>query len=527
MKKILSLFLCMLLLASVLSACNTQTPPVPADTVQTESEATTDGTTQTESDTQPVPTIPPEQALPPEQVVQGLDANAVIMEIGTSTRQVLLYGNDWAEIQNAFTMAGYAPVDVTLLDNTKLETKMLYGKDFTVTLQKTQDGAYAIWEPYNPSTLSLLLPNEKTGKGEVTLAQIGIARVEEVDNPLNGMCYIYKLSDGSAVIIDGGFNNKECRNNILNTLGKLDIAKTDQGKYRITAWIFSHGHKDHRAAFTGFGKNMGDQVELSYVMYNFPVSPGTLTTSTFDLVNFESKMAEYYPNAQHVVPHAGLAYHFDNLTVEVLYSPEMMYQPDKTIDYYNDTSLIMIADCSGARTLFMGDAGEKAATKAWENYNRAAFKANMLQITHHGFNTGNESHNWKNIKQIYNSTDATIGLLPMTSRLEGNERNGRYTVIVGHGNASYQMSFFVNKRDRQNLSNVTQEDYMKFVDEVAAGTNKYPTLFGYDGINIIFGSSGIVTYIAGSETAPMVTLFSLGAQGASMTHNQLLADWLD
>ncbi|MBO5842060.1 MAG: hypothetical protein J6R46_03590, partial [Clostridia bacterium] len=166
MKKLLSLLLCMLLLASVLSACNTQTPPVPADTVQTESEATTDGTTQTESDTQPVPTIPPEQALPPEQVVQGLDANAVIMEIGTSTRQVLLYGNDWAEIQNAFTMAGYAPVDITLLDNTKLETKMLYGKDFTVTLQKTQDGAYAIWEPYNPSTLSLLLPNEKTGTGE-------------------------------------------------------------------------------------------------------------------------------------------------------------------------------------------------------------------------------------------------------------------------------------------------------------------------------------------------------------------------
>ncbi len=513
MKKILTLMLSILMIASVLTACNTTAQPNIEDTLQT------DGATQS------APITSPEQALPPEQVVQGLDAAATIMEIGTSTKQALLYYNDWEEIRNAFTAAGYAAVKATFVDNTKLDTEVLYGKDFTVTLQKTQDGAYAVWEPYNASTLSLLLPNEKTGTGEVTLAQIGIARGEETDNPLNGMCYIYKLSDGSAVIIDGGFNNKECRNNILNTLKKLDIAKTEDGKYRITAWIFSHGHKDHRAAFIGFGKNMGDQVELTYVMYNFPTSPGTLTTSTFDLVNFENKMAEYYPNAQHVVPHAGLTYHFDNLTVEVLYSPEMLYTPNKTIDYYNDTSLILIADCSGARTLFMGDAGENAATRVWANYERNAFKAAMLQITHHGFNTGTDSHNWKNIKQIYNATDATMALLPMTSRLEGDQRNGRYTVMIGHGDASFQMSFFINKRDRHNLTIITQEDYMKFVEAVAAGTNKQPTLFGYDGINIIYGSSGIVTYIAGNETAPMVTLFSLGAQGASMTHNQTLADW--
>ncbi len=528
MKKALFALLSLIMIASALTACNTSTPPSPADTAQTDEAIPTipPSPADTAQTDEAIPTIPPEQAVPPEQVIQGLDADAAIMEIGTSTRQVLLYDNDWTEIKSVFTAAGYAPVEITQPDNTKLETVVMYGSNKTVTLQKTQDGAYAIWEPYNASALSLLTPNEKTGTGEVTLAQIGIARMEEEDNPLNGMCYIYKLSDGSAVIIDGGFNNKDCRNNILNTLDKLNIAKTEDGKYRITAWIFSHGHKDHRAAFTGFGKNHGGLVEVAYVLYNFPVSPGTLTTSTFDLANFETKMAENYPGAQHVVAHAGLSYHFDNLTIKVLYAPEMLYAPDQTIGYYNDTSLIMIAECSGTGTLYMGDAGETAAALTWKNHEKAAFEAEMLQVTHHGFNTGDASHNWKNIKLIYSNTKASYGLIPMGSRLEGDARNGRHTVIVGHGGANFQMSFFVNKRDRHGMDEVTQEYYNNFVAEIAAGTSEHETLFGYDGINKIVSDKGLISYTSGNEHEPMVTLFTLNANGVTVAHNQVLADWL-
>lgn len=508
MKKLLAILLFIIVIASALTACRSQTLPGP------------EGSSQTET------CVPPQNVPSPEQVVQSLDADAVIMEIGTHTRQVLLQDNTWSEIKEAFTAVGYAAVQATLLENTLLETMVLCAKDVTLTLQNAPDGAYAIWEPYNASALSLLSPNTATGTGEVTLAQIGIAREQETDNPMNGMCYMYKLSDGSAVIIDGGFNTESCRNNILNTLKKMDVAKTADGKYRITAWIFSHGHKDHRAAFTGFGKHYGDQVALSYVLYNFPVSPGPLTTSTFDLANFEEKMAIYYPDAQHVVAHAGLAYHFGNLTVEVLYSPEMLYAPDKTIDYYNDTSLIFIADCSGTRTLYMGDAGEVAATEVWAAYEKDAFCADMLQIAHHGFNTGNESHKWKNIKNIYNATDATYGLLPMGSRLEGDARNGRHTVIVGHGGASLQMSFVVNKRDNHGQGTVSQEYFNQFVADVAAGTNEQETLFGYDGINKIVSDKGLVTYAMGNETEPMVTLFTLSSDGILVKDNQPLSAWL-
>lgn len=523
MKKTALLILFLLLLLACFAACDRQEPPTPPE--QSAPEQTTDPATDpvTELVTEP---IDPALAPAPEQVIGDLDEAAVIMEIGTKTRQVLLHQCDWEQVQTAFVKAGYADVDAVLLQNTKLKTRVMHGNQYTLTLQQTADGVHAIWEPYNQAVLSVLTPNQATDTGEVTLAQLGIAREEETDNPMNGMCYIYKLSDGSAVIIDGGFNTEDCRNNIINTLAKLDIAKTEEGRYRITAWILTHGHKDHRAAFTGVGNKFGEQIALSYVLYNFPVSPGTLTASTFDLVNFEDKLATNYPDAVHVVAHAGLVYHFGNLSVQMLYSPELMYKPGNTISYYNDTSLIFVAGCSGSSTLYMGDAGENAAAIAWNTHERAAFKATMLQLTHHGFNTGDASHTWKFIRSIYNSTDAAYGLVPMGSRYVVAERNGRYTVIVGHGVAGYQMSFVIDKTDRHGQNSISQEYYDQFVADVAAGTNTYPTLYGYDGVNKIVSNKGLITYTSGNESEPMITLFSLSEGGVSVKDNRVLSEWL-
>ncbi|MBE6698355.1 MAG: MBL fold metallo-hydrolase [Ruminococcaceae bacterium] len=497
-----------------------------AEQTQPEQESTEQESSEQDSSEQPTQPPEPIEALTPEQVVRKLSSDAKIMQTGSSTYQAIL-SCDWDTASAAFIQAGYAQLKAPQITATKLDTQVLCAKDYTVTLQKTRDNLYAVWEPYCEQTLALLFPNDATGTGEVTLAQIGIERTDQTDNPMNGMCYVYKLSDGSAVVIDGGFNTKACRDNIWNALQKLDIAKTEDGRYRITAWILSHGHKDHRAALTGFGNNYGAQVALSYVFYNIPVSPGPLTASTFKLLEFEEKLANNFPDAQHVVPHAGLQYHFGNLTVQVLYSPEMMYQPNSAISYYNDTSLIFVAECSGTRTLYMGDAGENAATKTWFAYGKAAFAADMLQITHHGFNTGDASHTWQYLKNIYSATKATHGLLPMGSRLEGDARNGRYTVLIGHGAANYQISIFVNENDKHDQKYVSQEYYNAFVDSVAAGTNTQATLFGYDGINKIVSETGMVTYAMGNETEAMVTLFTLGANGVNVTLNQVLADWLE
>ena len=533
MKKFLILLLSILTIASVLSACDTKEPP--ADTVQTDAptrestqlqpEQPTQAETETEAETKVELVTPPQNTQPPMQVIEALDASAAVVQTGNTTWQAFLKENDLGKVQQAFTDAGYAGVKPTAIPGTAIESVVMYSADHVVTLQKTKDATYAIWQPYCEGALSLLFPNDATNTGEVIVAQIGVEREDEADNPMIGMCYVYKLADGSALIIDGGLNTESCRNNILSTLQALDIAKDQDGRYCVTAWILTHGHSDHRGAIVGFGKNLGDRVSLSYLLYNVPL--GSLSTSTWDSAAFEEKMVKFFPDAQYVAPHAGLQYHFGNLTVQMLYSPEMLYAPDQPVEYYNNTSLAFITDCNGARVLHMGDAGELASTTAWELYEAESFKADVLQITHHGLYTGPDSHKWKNLKNIYNASDATLGFLPMGSRKPGDARNGRHTVLVGWGGSNYQVSFVINKRDKHEQSSISQEYYEQFVADVAAGTAKYPTLLGYDGINTITSDEGLLTYLSSNETTPMVTLISLSAQGAAVTHNQVLYDWFN
>ena len=509
MKKALTLFSCLLGAICLFGACSTPSSDTPLE--------------QSEAFTNVEPATPPEQVIAPEQVISSLDASAVLLQTGVTTWQAILPNGDFAQMQQAFTDAGYACAQPDAIPGTWIESVVMYSADTIVTLQRTRDRTYALWQPYNPAALYLLFPNDATNTGEVTVAQIGVEREQETDNPMIGMCYVYKLSDGSAVIVDGGLNTPSCQNNILSTLQKLDIAKDQNGRYRITAWVLTHGHGDHRGAIVGLGKELGDQVSLSYLLYSFPL--GTLSTSEWDPTAFEQKMATYYPGVQYIAPHAGLQYYFGNLTLQMLYSPELLYAPDQSVEYYNNTSLIFLADCGGARVLHMGDAGELAATTTWALYGQEAFRANVLQITHHGLYTGPDSHKWRSLQNIYEATDATLALLPMGSRKPDDARNGRHTVLVGWGNANYQISFVINKRDRHEQSSISQEYYEQFVAEVAAGTAQYKTLYGYDGINTITSDEGLLTYLSSNETTPMVTLLTLSAQGAAVTHNQVLYDW--
>ena len=539
MKKVWTLLLCLLCVACLLCACNTPSPDLPSEQTQTgdttqeqdeqitqaESETQLNTETETETETKVELVTPPENAQPPAQVIELLDANATLVQTGNTTWQAFLQEKDLSKAQQAFTTAGYAYAKPAAISGAAIESIVMYSADTIVTLQRTEDTLHAIWQPYNDGALALLFPNDATNTGEVTVAQIGVEREDENDNPMIGMCYVYKLADGSAVIIDGGLNTQSCRDNILSTLKALDIAKDANGRYRITAWILTHGHTDHRGAIVGFGKNFGDQVSLSYLLYNVPL--GSLSTSTWDSVAFEEKMVKFFPDTQYVAPHAGLQYYFGNLTVQMLYTPELIYAPGQTVEYYNNTSLIFITECNGARVLHMGDAGELASTTTWGLYEKNAFEANVLQITHHGLYTGPDSHKWKNLKNIYEASNATLGLLPMGSRKPDDARNGRHTVLVGWGGSNYQISYVINKRDNHGQSSISQDYYEQFVADVAAGTAQHKTLFGYDGVNTVTNDKGMITYLSSNETTPMVTLITLSAQGATMTHNQVLYDWFD
>ena len=355
------------------------------------------------------------------------------------------------------------------------------------------------------------------------MVQIGTERTVEQDNPMNGMCYVYKLSDGSAVIVDGGHSSNA--DNLFNTLKTLDISKDSDGRYLITAWVLTHGHGDHYGALYTLSDKYRDQTDITYLVYSFPTDGVSLATHDCHVPSFVEYIDAHYPEIIHIVPHAGLKYHFGNLTLEMLYTPELL----SFVDYSNDTSLIFIADANGGRVLYTGDAGERAAERTLVEYEEKAFNAAALQISHHGLVTGTvDPHKWDSLGRIYSYTKATIGLLPMGTRLATSEVNGRYNVLGWGAMAGTQPSFLTDDRPTDNnLVANSQAEFDKFVADVAAGTAQYKTLYGYNGINMIYGKNGLTTYIMSTETENMATVFALSQQGMTVVSNELLSKWFE
>ena len=412
------------------------------------------------------------------------------------------------------------------IEGAKTETIVLTRGNDVVTIywDKSSNQMRVMWES-NVST-EPLKPNSETGKGSVLVAQIGTERDTENDNPLNGMCYVIKLSNGRAIVIDGGFNNDYCADNIYNTLGKMDIAKTGDGKYIIEAWIFSHAHGDHNGAVGVFAEKYSKNADVVYYMHNFPVD-GELVAGMPDITEFSKIWLESFPGATRVDPHAGLKYYFGNVTIDMLYTPDMVYAYNKQVDYFNDTSLIYKLTAGGSSVLFYGDAAENASIAMWDAYDSTAFKSDILQITHHGLYTqANASHKWDTLKKVYEATEAKYAFLPMHSKYGPDTRNGRYTVMIQWCNAGYQVSYVMNEKDNHGDTNITQAEYEAFVKSVANGTNTYDTLYGYDGINKIVNEQGMVTYTGGNNDSPMVTIFSLSDGKATLDTNMELYSWL-
>lgn len=418
---------------------------------------------------------------------------------------------------------GYARVEADIIDGAKFDVTVMRRQNDTVTVYWNQGALElrAIYESASDSAISPFNKGADLGTGEIEIAQIGIGRVNESDNPMVGLSYIVKLSDGRAIIIDGGFSNDSCAENLCNSLESLGISKDSSGKYKIAAWIFTHGHIDHVGIFTSFTAKYPNALSVEYIMHAFG-SESVVSGNDCDEAALISKFKSKYPNATVINAHYGLKYYFGNAAVEILYTPEMLYGMTGTVDYYNTTSLIFKVSGGGTSALFLGDASEASATAAVGSYDANAFKSEIFQMTHHGLYTGSgEYHVWNNLKAIYDATGAKYAFLPMGTRYgTGSSRNGRYTVMIQWCDAGCQISYVMNERDDHGMGGITAEYFNEFE---ASGSG---TLYGYDGFNKVVNENGLITYLSATDSEPTVTVFKLSGGRANLTHNGILSAWL-
>ena len=513
MKKLISILLVTVMLLAVLASCGNPNGP--------------DDTSDSDFDTSEEENLSKKT---PIDIIYPAYPNAKILRSSTNCSEIVIKGTFGDSIVELFTAEDFKVLNNSKIPGAKFETIVLTKGEHVVTIywNKLKYEVRLLWE--TKTDTAPLTPNSQTGKGAVTLVQVGTERVSENDNPLNGMCYVAKLADGSAIIIDGGSDNDRCADNLFKTLKKLGISKNSSGQYMIEAWIFTHGHGDHVGTAKVFVPKYKSNVSVKYIVHNLPGS-GDLVAGICDETGFDTLMKNAFPNAKRVNPHSGQKYYFGNATIDMLYTPDLIYSSTEKLSYYNDVSLIFKLSGGGASALFFGDAGEEAATAVWERYDSSVFKSDIVQVTHHGLYTGVEDatkgtgHVWDNLKKVYDAANATYAVLPMHSKYGPDQRNGRFTVMVQWCNAGYQISYFMNKNDNHGDTNITQNDYNNFVASVKNGTNTYSTLYGYDGINKIVNEKGLITYTGGNQENPMATVFTFSG-GAKLSENKDLYQWL-
>jgi hypothetical protein len=229
----------------------------------------------------------------------------------------------------------------------------------------------------------------------------------------NGMCYVYRLCDGSFIIVDSAFYREECADAIYETLYRL---APDPDKIVIAAWFLTHAHGDHIGGFQAFAEKYADLVQLERVIYNYPAVKDFLDCDvTTNHIKNTQKACAHYEELEVIEAHPGQKFYIRDAEIEMLFTWELLV--DK-VDYFNDTSLVFSIKLGDELIMQLGDCGPETAQVILYLYGKY-LKSDIVQVAHHGYQGASAL--------LYRRIDADVALWPSTGynylRQEGRKDN--------------------------------------------------------------------------------------------------------
>ena len=339
-----------------------------SEAIVTESEVcTTESETQSEETTTDVieETTSPQLPTFSKSIITG---DSSVVSFGED-----ISNEDYLDAISYFISEGFSQYSFDTVGNSKRATftredeyyTLVYNtKDCELTMVYSESGALSLPPQWNENDTF-----EKLCDTSIT---------QHYSAESSGMGYIFRLEDGSFIVYDGGY--KSDAKDFLITISKLNL--NDQ--LHVRAWIITHDHSDHYAAFNEIAKSFAKRLKIEYVMY----SPTTSEEST--VINYykEQIFADVakFSGAKLISVHAGMTFNILNVKLEILQTPGVLSVHGKITDF-NDTSIISRIVSADGSAIMLADACGRSADWLVRNIGDG-LKSDIVQVAHHGVETG-------------------------------------------------------------------------------------------------------------------------------------------
>ena len=251
-----------------------------------------------------------------------------------------------------------------------------------------------------------------------------------------GFGYVWRLSDGSFIVLDGGIPEYDVRYDNTQYDQIYDFLKkhSPDADIRVAAWFFSHSHNDHVGAFMYFAMRYSQYVKVERIIYNLPAD--TVIGGHDAYQNKFRKCCHLFGRDTKIIhAHTGQKFFIRDAEVEMIYTLDDFYpnilhqkpQGPQPLPYlkhhtypknrfeFNDTSFVFTVKLAGQKMMMMGDATFNCCDLLVDRYGDA-LESEIVQLVHHGSNGGT--------LQVYQYIKPQVILFPVaTVRFMGRIKN--------------------------------------------------------------------------------------------------------